>query len=419
MKKIQVEQLIKILSYMDETIRDPSSLSGMEMTLLSGKNRYPVKINIRMPDPKNPSESTSYQMGLIGKKITADPDAFIETIRELAAAYDGLEIAFAERGGGKKIVADDRGVKMTTFGKTSPENSFQEEADHTAQAFHGVSETRDYFIRTDEAGEVLQAIGVLDQNGKLRNDKIRKYHQIDRFVELADPLIREFLQRKEPINILDCACGKSYLSFVLNFYIKEKIGHACSFLGLDWSQRVIDASQELARKLRYENMEFRQCDLSEFRPSGYRPDICMSLHACDTATDLAIFTGIRLGAKAILCVPCCQKELLSGGYSIPALEKNILAHGLLKARFSDLMTDAMRILLMEANGYETTLTEYISPLDSPKNIMIRGRYIGKNNAGSLAEYNRLKKEYQCDITLGKLLEGMKYDEIYCSDKESR
>ena len=151
-------------------------------------------------------------------------------------------------------------------------------------------------------------------------------------------------------------------------------------------------------------MKFERCDLSTYRPDRYQPTLCMSLHACDTATDLAIYTGIRSRSAAIFCVPCCQKELLNSDFNIPALSGNILSHGLLKARFSDLMTDALRVLLMEANGYETTLIEYISPLDTPKNIMIKGRFTGKKNQSSLEEYQMLKKECHCDLTLGRLLD---------------
>ncbi len=399
MKKNQITQLINLLSYFADTIQNPSGLTALRMVLISGKNKYPIDIEI-----KNAEGHAIYHIPLVGKKVTVKPDGFLEMIQQQAILYDGMELSFHERGGGKRITADDRSVKISTIDSISKEKKFWDFTE-TSHSAHGISKTRDYYIRVDEAAGLLKAIGILDEKNKVRNDKIRKYNQIDRFVELADPIIQEYIQKKETIRILDCACGKSYLSFVLNYYIREKLHHSCEFLGLDWSESVIDSSRELANQLHYTNMKFQQCDLSLYKPSNFKPSICMSLHACDTATDLAIYTGIRSGSSAILCVPCCQKELLNSDYSIPPLENNILRHGLLKARFSDILTDAMRVLIMEAHGYETTVLEYISPLDSPKNIMIKGRFTGKNNKESAEEYQILKKKYHCDITLGKFLEN--------------
>lgn len=398
MRKNQIDQLLNLLNYFKETIQNPVDLTALKMVFISGKNKYPIELEIKIIDKK-----TTYHVPLIGKKVIVEPEDFIEMVHQQAKIYDGLEICFYERGGGKKISADDRNVRISTIDAFSKETKFTDFTE-TIHASHGVSLTRDYYIRVDEATELLKAIGITDEKNKVRNDKIRKYNQIDRFVELADPIIQEFIQRKEPVRILDCACGKSYLSFVLNYYIREKLNHPCEFLGLDWSESVIESSKDLAAKLHYTNMKFEQCDLSLYKSTGFKPTICMSLHACDTATDLAIYTGIRSHSTSILCVPCCQKELLNSDYSIPSLEKNILSHGLLKARFSDLLTDAMRVLIMEAHGYDTTVLEYISPLDSPKNIMIRGRFTGKINNKSQDEYMSLKKQFHCDITLGKLLE---------------
>jgi len=399
MKKKQVDQLLSTLSYFTDTILNTVELTALKMVFSSGKNKYLIDVGIIESD-----EQVAYEVALIGKKVLVKPDEFIYFIGQQANIYDSIEILFYERGSGRRIEADDRNVKVSSIDTISKNNQKGQTGESTHLS-NGVSEKRDYYIRVDEATEILKAIGIIDEKNKVKNDKIRKYNQIDRFVELVDPIIQEFIKRKETIYILDCACGKSYLSFVLNYYIREKLNHPCEFLGLDWSESVIESSKELAEKLHYTNMKFEQCDLSNYRSNSFRPTICMSLHACDTATDMAIYTGIQSRSAAILCVPCCQRELLNSGYSFPLLEKNILRHGLLKTRFSDLLTDALRVLLMEANGYETTVIEYISPLDSPKNIMIKGRFSGKNNKDSYAEYQSLKSQFNCEITLGKLLEN--------------
>lgn len=405
MKKKQTDQLLSLLHCLGDTIQNPEKLFAITMTLFSGKNRYPADISIK----ENSNGDKVYQVVLIGEKRRVSPDGLMNLIRELAQQYDGVEITFYERGGGKRFSADDRNVKISTVPPLEIEGEEKNTMEHTA-VFSGVSATRDYYIRVDEATVLLKAIGILDEQNKVRNDKIRKYNQIDRFVELADPMIQEAISRREPLHILDCACGKSYLSFVLNFYIREKCGYPCEFLGLDWSESVVQASKKLAEKLKYTNMKFMQCDLAQFQPDQFKPTFCISLHACDTATDLAIYTGIRSGAKTILCVPCCQKELLNSSYSIPDFQNSILRHGLLKARFSDIMTDGLRVLLMEGYGYQTSVVEYISPLDSPKNIMLRGQFTGKKNKGSLQEYAMLKDKFNCEITLGKLLENKRWEE---------
>lgn len=397
MKRNQINKFVNLLSHFSETIHNPVDLVRLNMVFISGKNKYPVEIEIQWKE-----EKPLYHIPLVGNSLITGPDGFFEMVEEQAEKYDELEICFYERGGGRKITADDRNVRISSLGALERNMDKQNEID-SSHVFHGISGTRNYYIRVDEAPDLLKAIGIIDDKNKILNDKIRKYNQIDRFVELADPLIREFIQRGETVRILDCACGKSYLSFVLNYYIREKCGHPCEFLGLDWSESVISSSKTLAAKLNYTNMKFKQCDLSQYNPVSFKPSICMSLHACDTATDLAIHTGIISGSAAILCVPCCQKELLTSSYSFPDLDKNILRHGLLKARFSDLMTDAMRVLAMEACGYETSVIEYISPLDSPKNIMIKGRFNGKKNHESRDSYHNLRDENHCDITLGKLL----------------
>ncbi|MHB1485461.1 MAG: class I SAM-dependent methyltransferase [Saccharofermentanales bacterium] len=402
MKKNKVEQLADVLKYFNDMIENPVSLVSLKIVLISGKNKNNIEVKIL-----NDDGNILFFIPFIGKSMTIAPDGFIQAVTQHAALYDGIEIYFYERGGGRKITADDRNVKISTIEQSEKEAGIQD-CDGMSHSGYGVSQTRDYYIRVDEASVLLQAIGVTDENNKVRNDKIRKYNQIDRFVEMADPVIQEAIRKKETIRILDCACGKSYLSFVLNYYIKEKLGYPCEFLGLDWSESVIDSSYALAKKLKYANMDFQQCDLSKYDGKNFRPTLCISLHACDTATDYAIYTGIRSHSKAIMCVPCCQKELLNSDFTIPVLEKNILSHGILKTRFSDLLTDSMRVLLMEANGYVTTVTEYISPLDSPKNILISGLSGDTNKEtaemrSSFNEYQALKKQFHCDITLGKLL----------------
>ena len=151
---------------------------------------------------------------------------------------------------------------------------------------------------------------------------------------------------------------------------------------------VIDASKRIASNLKYNNMEFIQADLRNYMPDR-RIDIVISLHACDTATDMALALGIRAKARAIVCVPCCHKDILKQ-YSYEPFHA-ITKHGILKARLADTLTDGLRSAYLEGSGYRVSLVEYISPLETPKNIMIRALYTGKKNEKSMEEYRQLKE----------------------------
>lgn len=170
--------------------------------------------------------------------------------------------------------------------------------------------------------------------------------------------------------------------------------------GIDYSDVVIEASKNMAKNLGYKNMSFIKEDLTNYTPNR-DVDLVISLHACDTATDMAIGLGIRAKSEAIVVVPCCHKELL-GQYRYEAMEP-ILKHGVFKARFADLITDGLRTLLLEGNGYDTSVVEYISPLDTPKNLMIRAIKTKTNNDKALKEYKELKSQFGVEPTLEKLI----------------
>lgn len=284
-------------------------------------------------------------------------------------------MTYSERGAKIIIDADDKGVKM------HHEDSVSDET-----AVSVVQTGREYVVNPSMAKELLSEIGILAKNGKIKNDKIRKYNQIDYFVELIQGVLKELGERDEYV-ILDAACGKSYLSFVLNFYMREILKKKCRFIGVDYSETVISASKRTAKNLGYNNMEFIQADLNTYMPKS-KIDLVISLHACDTATDMAMGLGIRCGARAIVCVPCCHKDILKQ-YSYEPFSM-ITRHGILKARLADTLTDGLRAAYLEGAGYKVSMIEYISPLETPKNIMIRAVYTGKKNKKSMEEYEELK-----------------------------
>ena len=238
----------------------------------------------------------------------------------------------------------------------------------------------------EEAAALLREIGILTADGKLKNDMIRKYNQIDHYVELVAPMFEQ--DDSDEIVLLDCACGKSYLSFVMNYYIHEVLHRRCRVIGVDIKEHVIDESRAMAQRLGYHNMTFICADLRTYQPPKNVTAV-ISLHACDIATDLALGTAIRAKAKYIACVPCCHKELLDQ-YTMPGLEP-LTKFGVFKARFNDVLTDSMRALKLEAEGYKVSVVEYISPLDTPKNLLIRATRTGKVNHRAKAEYDAVRR----------------------------
>ncbi|ENZ9536640.1 TPA: SAM-dependent methyltransferase [Clostridioides difficile] len=337
-------------------------------------------------------EDNKYKFNFKGKSDLYTFNELLKNISKEAENYDGLVFKYVERGTIVVIEGDNKKVNVKYLDN-------KEEVPKIDEFTASQIKNRDYYVKVGQANALLKEIGVLTKDGKIKNDKIRKYNQIDHFVELIDSILKE-IKDKDCITILDCACGKSYLSFVLNFYIKEVLKKNCYFIGIDYSDVVIEASKNMAKNLGYKNMSFIKEDLTNYTPNR-DVDLVISLHACDTATDMAIGLGIRAKSEAIVVVPCCHKELL-GQYRYEAMEP-ILKHGVFKARFADLITDGLRTLLLEGNGYDTSVVEYISPLDTPKNLMIRAIKTKTNSDKALKEYKELKSQFGVEPTLEKLI----------------
>lgn len=344
-----------------------------EMSLKSGTKTFPAKIE---------KSENGLTITLGGGKTPFKWD----DIGEIAKQYDSITLIYRERGTNAVLTADDRGANL----------KYEDSAENPKEATATVG-AREYLIAPPKANALLKEIGIMSQQGKIKNDMVRKYNQIDHFVELiADHLSR----LGKEVEVLDCACGKSYLSFALNYYLKDVLKKDCHVTGVDYSEIVIDASEKAAKRLGYGNMTFIKADLTEFVPSR-RPDVVISLHACDTATDMAIAAGINNGAKAIFAVPCCHRELL-GQYSYSPFEP-ILKHGIFKARQADLLTDGLRCLLLEAAGYSVTAQEYISPVETPKNLLIKAYKDGNRREEAKKEYFELKKILGVEPKLEKLI----------------
>jgi SAM-dependent methyltransferase len=342
----------------------------------------------------------SYSEGKIsynfnGRTELLDMSSLTEKICTEAEKYEAVSILYRERGSDILIIGDNKNVKMTTTEVKDEELSTPsvKKPSNIAATAHSSGETstllnRDYYIKVGKADALLKEIGIMTKEGKIKNDKIRKYNQIDHYVELLEGILNS-LPKNTVINILDCGCGKSYLTFVLNYYLTEVKKRKCHFIGLDYSEQVIEASKKMASNLGYRNMEFHAVDIHNYVPDK-KIHVVMSLHACDTATDMALALGIKVSSDVIIAVPCCHRELLNQ-YSYEPFAP-ILKHGVFKARMADILTDGMRTLLLEAKGYNVSAVEYISPLETPKNLLIRAIKTSEENSGAMNEYLSLMSQ---------------------------
>lgn len=368
------------------------SITKLQLFLLGLQNRFNESssifkgINVTYTAGLKEFKGTGeYEQGKIKYNFNGKTDSY--TINELmekicsdASSYDAVSFIYSERGTDILITADNKQVKMKNI----------EVKEEMTSEVHKIGETstllnRDYYIKVGKADPLLKEIGIMTAEGKIKNDKIRKYNQIDHYVELMEGILDK-LPANQTINVLDCGCGKSYLTFVLNYYLTEVKKKKCHFIGLDYSEKVIEASQKMADDLGYRNMEFHAVDINDYTPDK-KIHVVISLHACDTATDMALALGIRVKSDVIIAVPCCHRELLNQ-YSYEPF-KNIIKHGVFKARLADILTDGMRSLMLEAKGYDVSVVEYISPLETPKNLMIRALKSRDENEAALSEYMNL------------------------------
>lgn len=343
-----------------------------------------------------------------GKTNIVSFKEMLDSIARESEEYDVLELIYSERGNNVLISADNKNVTMKNVQVTEKddgEKTFSKKKEEKIKEVHGYEGgtstllNRDYYIKVGKADSLLKEIGIMSKEGKVKNDKIRKYNQIDHYVELLDKMF-DNLPKNKVVTVLDCGCGKSYLSFVLNYYLTEVKRIKCHFIGLDYSEGVIESSRNMAEHLGYRNMEFHAIDIKDYRPDR-DINVVLSLHACDTATDMALATGIRVQSDMIIAVPCCHREMLSQ-YSYEPF-KSVTRHGVFKARLADILTDSMRALMLEAKGYDVSVVEYISPLETPKNLMIRAIRSKNGNSKAMDEYMRMMSDLNVYPALYKFL----------------
>ena len=259
---------------------------------------------------------------------------------------------------------------------------------------------KSYVLEDGKPCDFLIELGVMSEDGKVFKQHYAKFRQINRFLEIADNCF-DVLPSDGRLRIIDFGCGKSYLTFALYYYLKLLRGRDVEIIGLDLKDDVIRFCNATAKKLGYDDLRFLTGDIADYESDG--ADMVVTLHACDTATDFALINAVRWNSKVILSVPCCQHELFS--QIREPINDPMLKHGIVKDKFTELLTDALRGLKLEAAGYDVKMIEFTSLEHTSKNIMIKAVLDPKPAAMKKAsrEYEALKEFYHVSPTIDGLV----------------
>lgn len=291
------------------------------------------------------------------------------------------------------------------FSKQDNSNSRSQFANGVIPQSSGHNKIKNYIIAEGTPVLFLISLGIMTPEGKVINSRYDIFKQINRFLEYINDILPSVMEQKKseshPLKIADFGCGKSYLTFAVHYFLTQIKKIDCRIVGLDLKKDVIEHCNKLAKDFGCEGLIFKTGDIAEYSDSEpeNNPDIIITLHACDTATDYALKYAVEKNAKAILSVPCCQHEinqqLEKNKKLLSESEANVLApvfkHGLLRERVSALLTDSLRADYLERCGYKVDVMEFIDMSHTPKNILLRA--VRKQNVKNISEgKNPLDKE---------------------------
>ena len=273
--------------------------------------------------------------------------------------------------------------KEALLGADKLKNRLNGEKAAFVSAIEALDNKKNYLLSGGE--EFLIKLGISDKTGRVHDKRQGKFRQINRFLEIIEDIYPE-LPCEGEIKVYDLCCGKSYLSFAVYYYLTERKGRKVSMLGIDLKRDCISWCQSLASSLGWSGMTFITDDVRN-TPAGVTPDMVISLHACDIATDIVINTAAELGARVILSTPCCHRHI-NDKISAPELSF-VTEHPHLRNKLGDVLTDAIRVARLEARGYSVAALELVDPDDTPKNTLIKAIRGAKARHGEEERYEKI------------------------------
>ncbi len=249
-------------------------------------------------------------------------------------------------------------------------------------------------LQSFDAATLLRVIGIADGEGRIRASMRGKYDQVNEFLRLFDGIVADRPADAGPLVLADCGCGKAYLTLAVYFYLTRRHGLDVQVRGIERNAELVATARrmaedlDVARDVQFLAEDLATCHLAE------RPEIVVSLHACDTATDEALARAVEWGSRVILCAPCCQHELqdgLKGGGAMRA----VLRHGILRERLADILADTFRGQILRILGYRVTVMEFVSPEATARNLLLRAEYSVKpGQPPAVGEYLDLRDWWQ-------------------------
>ncbi len=291
-----------------------------------------------------------------------------------------------------------KGGKEALLGKEKLERRLLGEMQKISLPLSDLDNKKSYILSGGE--DFLIALGVSDKTGRVHDKKQGKFRQINRFLEHIEDIYPRLAPTGELL-IYDLCCGKSYLSFAVYYYLNVVKGRSVELVGIDLKRDVITWCENTARQLNYSSMRFIYDDIKNV-PNDRRPDMVISLHACDVATDIVINKAAELGAGIILSTPCCHRYLNDRTLAEELRFVTRFPH--LRNKLCEALTDAIRLARLEAFGYKVTALELTDPENTPKNTLLRAIYVGGDTEGKRREYEAILDfvlgEGKCDYLKG-------------------
>src|SRR5215471_3814430 len=296
----------------------------------------------------------------------------------LALPYNALVV---------QTTIEDLRMQITPKGKVILHRDKATKAEREPQLAHDTS--KKLLLPADKPDTFLQATGIMDEQGRVRPSMQGKFSQINEFLKLLEHTGELERFDTTPVRILDCGCGSAYLSFAAYHYLNDVRRIPAHLTGIDTNATLIQKDNRQSEELGFSHACFQKSTILDFVPQE-SPDIVLALHACDTATDEAMYQGIVSESRLIMCAPCCHHHLHGQLHPVKPFTP-LFQDGIVKQRLSDILTDTLRALVLRIMGYKTDVVEFVSPEHTDKNLMIRAvRRTHRNKARYLQEYLDLK-----------------------------